>query len=214
MLLLIIPESAIALDADIQPDNMQTSAVSAALTDNEYSSVAASAVVKAAPQDNVASFIAAKEKAEAEAKAKAEAEAKAKAQAEAKAKAKAAAKAKAKTEKAAAPKKAAASSAQSGSSNPSGIPDKYTVVNSFTVKAYAYTGGGTTASGKKAGVGRIAVDPKVIPLGTVLYVEGYGVCVAADTGGNIKGKTVDLYMNSEGACRSWGKRYVTCYILK
>jgi 3D (Asp-Asp-Asp) domain-containing protein len=87
------------------------------------------------------------------------------------------------------------------------------VKKSFSVKAYAYTGGGTTASGKKAGVGLIAVDPKVIPLGTVLYIEGYGVCVAADTGGNIKGRTVDLYMDSEKACRNWGKRSVTCYIL-
>jgi uncharacterized protein YabE (DUF348 family) len=84
----------------------------------------------------------------------------------------------------------------------------------FTVKAYSYTGGGTTASGLPAAVGRIAVDPSVIPLGTRVYVEGYGFATAADTGGNIKGHTIDVYYNSHGQCVSWGCRYVTVYILK
>lgn len=84
----------------------------------------------------------------------------------------------------------------------------------FTVKAYSYTGGGRTASGKPAAVGRIAVDPRVIPLGTKVYVEGYGFCEAADTGGNIKGNTIDVYFNSAGQCRQWGVRNVTIYILK
>lgn len=82
----------------------------------------------------------------------------------------------------------------------------------FTVKAYAYTGGGTTAMGTRARVGAIAVDPDVIPLGTKVYVEGYGYARAEDTGGNIKGKTVDLYMNSTSACMNWGVRYKTIYI--
>ena len=84
----------------------------------------------------------------------------------------------------------------------------------FTVKAYSYTGGGRTASGLPAAVGRIAVDPRVIPLGTKVYVEGYGFATAADTGGNIKGNTIDVYYNSTGQCRSWGCRHVTIYILK
>ncbi len=84
----------------------------------------------------------------------------------------------------------------------------------FTVKAYSYTGGGTTASGLPAAVGRIAVDPRVIPLGTQVYVEGYGFATAADTGGNIKGNTIDVYYNSESQCRQWGCRYITIYILK
>jgi 3D (Asp-Asp-Asp) domain-containing protein len=87
------------------------------------------------------------------------------------------------------------------------------VKSSFAVKAYAYTGGGTTASGKKAQVGRIAVDPRVVKLGTWVYVEGYGLAQACDTGGNIKGKTVDLYMNSERECMKWGVRYPKMYIL-
>ena len=84
----------------------------------------------------------------------------------------------------------------------------------FTVKAYSYTGGGRTASGLPAAVGRIAVDPRVIPLGTRVYVEGYGFATAADTGGNIKGNTIDVYYNSAGQCRSWGCRNVMIYILK
>lgn len=83
----------------------------------------------------------------------------------------------------------------------------------FTVKAYAYSGGGRTAMGTSARVGEIAVDPGVIPLGTRVYVEGYGFARAEDTGGNIKGETIDVYLNSESAASRWGVRYVTIYIL-
>lgn len=82
----------------------------------------------------------------------------------------------------------------------------------MTVKAYAYTGGGRTAMGTRARVGAIAVDPNVIPLGTDVYVEGYGHARAEDTGGNIKGQTVDLYMNSHSSCMRWGVRYKTVYV--
>lgn len=82
----------------------------------------------------------------------------------------------------------------------------------LVVKAYAYTGGGRTAMGTKARVGEIAVDPSVIPLGTRVYIEGVGARRAEDTGGNIKGNTIDIYMNSESQCRKWGVRYVTIYI--
>jgi 3D (Asp-Asp-Asp) domain-containing protein len=86
--------------------------------------------------------------------------------------------------------------------------------STFTVKTYAYSGGGTTASGKKAQVGRVAVDPRVIELGTWLYVEDYGLCQAADTGGAIKGNKVDLYMDSESECYEWGVRHKDVYILE
>jgi 3D (Asp-Asp-Asp) domain-containing protein len=82
------------------------------------------------------------------------------------------------------------------------------------VKTYAYSGGGTTASGKKAQVGRVAVDPRVIELGTWLYIEDYGLCQAADTGGAIKGNKIDLYMNSESECYEWGIRHKKVYILE
>jgi len=84
----------------------------------------------------------------------------------------------------------------------------------FTVRAYAYTGGGHTASGTNARVGAIAVDPDVIPLGTKVYVQGYGFATAEDTGGSlIRGKAVDLYMNSASQCRSWGVKSVKLYII-
>ena len=82
----------------------------------------------------------------------------------------------------------------------------------LVVKAYSYTGGGTTASGTRARVGEIAVDPRVIPLGTNVYIEGVGARRAEDTGGNIKGNTIDIYMNTLSECRQWGVRYVTIYI--
>ena len=82
----------------------------------------------------------------------------------------------------------------------------------LVVKAYSYTGGGTTAMGTRARVGEIAVDPRVIPLGTNVYIEGVGARRAEDTGGNIKGNTIDIYMNTLSECRQWGVRYVTIYI--
>ena len=82
----------------------------------------------------------------------------------------------------------------------------------LVVKAYSYTGGGTTAMGTRARVGEIAVDPSVIPLGTNVYIEGVGARRAEDTGGNTKGNTIDIYMNTLSECRQWGVRYVTIYI--
>lgn len=82
----------------------------------------------------------------------------------------------------------------------------------LVVKAYSYTGGGRTAMGTRARVGEIAVDPRVIPLGSKVYIEGVGARIAEDTGGNIKGNTIDIYMNSVAECRKWGARTVTIYI--
>lgn len=84
----------------------------------------------------------------------------------------------------------------------------------------AYSGGGVTATGTVPvrdpnGISTIAVDPRVIPLGSLVYVEGYGKAVAADTGGAIKGNIIDVYVNSdEEAYSSWGRKYnVPVYIL-
>ncbi|HHW57462.1 MAG TPA: DUF348 domain-containing protein [Clostridia bacterium] len=73
---------------------------------------------------------------------------------------------------------------------------------------------GITATGMKATRGVIAVDPRVIPLGTRLYVEGYGFGIAADTGGAIKGNIIDVYFPTHEEVQKWGKRYVKVYILK
>ena len=81
------------------------------------------------------------------------------------------------------------------------------------VKAYAYTGGGITATGTKARYGVIAVDPRVIPYGTKVYIKELGrTFTAEDCGGGIKGNKIDIYMNTETACRNWGVRSLTIYI--
>jgi len=74
-------------------------------------------------------------------------------------------------------------------------------------------GSGRTATGRKATYGVVAVDPRVIPLGSLLYVEGYGVALACDTGGAIKGNRIDLCFDSESA-PGWGTRYVKVHILR
>jgi len=70
-----------------------------------------------------------------------------------------------------------------------------------------------TASGQKAGYGVIAVDPNVIPLGTNVYVPGYGKAVAGDTGGAIKGAVVDLGFDNVRNGR-WSSRFTDLYILE
>ncbi len=93
----------------------------------------------------------------------------------------------------------------------------------ITVTATAYCntsdGGQKTATGVSTGYGIVAVDPKVIPLGTKLYITSadgsyvYGYCVAGDTGGAIKGNRVDLFLGSESECRAFGRRSMKVYIL-
>lgn len=74
----------------------------------------------------------------------------------------------------------------------------------FTVTAYCLRG--TTASGDHVHVGSVAVDPRVIPLGSPLWIEGYGQGVADDTGGAIVGHHVDVWMSSCAAARQWGRK--------
>lgn len=65
---------------------------------------------------------------------------------------------------------------------------------------------GSTKSGERARFGIVAVDPKVIPLGTFLYIEGYGPGLAADIGGAIKGPRIDLCFNSTHEANAWGRK--------
>jgi len=81
------------------------------------------------------------------------------------------------------------------------------------VRATAYTGDGYTASGTVPRPGTVAVDPRVIPLGSRLYVEGYGYGTALDTGGAISGDRVDLYFDSMREVDEWGVRYVKVFVL-
>ena len=104
----------------------------------------------------------------------------------------------------------------------------YTYSKKPTVEATAYdtslaeNGGYTkTAMGLTPGFGIVAVDPKVIPLGTRLYIESpdggqswtYGYCIAGDTGGAIKGNRVDLCYNTQAECIRFGRRSATVYVL-
>jgi 3D (Asp-Asp-Asp) domain-containing protein len=73
--------------------------------------------------------------------------------------------------------------------------------------------GEITANGMRAKKGVVAVDPRVIPLGTRLYIEGYGNAIAADTGGAIKGDRIDLCYNTPGECFEFGRRTVKVTIL-
>ena len=106
---------------------------------------------------------------------------------------------------------ASKSSSKSGSVKGLKYKAKYTGIAS----AYYEPAGNLTASGMKVGVGRIGVNPNIIPYGTKLYVTGYGYCVAADCGwGTIgMGRIADLYFGSEAECEAWGLRTVTMYVL-
>ena len=77
-------------------------------------------------------------------------------------------------------------------------------------------GGGTiTATGQNLlqNPMAVAVDPTVIPLGSRLYVEGYGEAIASDTGGAIKGNIIDVHFPTYEQCIQWGRRTVTVTIL-
>ncbi|MBE7036736.1 MAG: DUF348 domain-containing protein [Ruminococcaceae bacterium] len=89
-----------------------------------------------------------------------------------------------------------------------------------TATAYTARSGARTASGKVAAYGIIAVDPRVIPMGSKLYIEAvdgswtYGYAIAGDTGGAIKGKKIDLFYNSYSECIQFGRRPARIYVLE
>ena len=75
--------------------------------------------------------------------------------------------------------------------------------------ATGYALPGPTATGLPVGWGIAAVDPSVIPLGTRIVVPGYGVAVAADTGGVVLGATIDLWFPTAAQAYAWGRRTIT-----
>ena len=83
------------------------------------------------------------------------------------------------------------------------------------VRATAYANDPITATGKKPRpYHTLAVDPKVIPYGTRIYIPEFNkVFIAEDCGGAIKGNRIDIYMNNEYECRQWGVRNITIIIL-
>lgn len=96
-----------------------------------------------------------------------------------------------------------------------GNSGEYTVAMTFTANTTAYTAraGARGALGMGVHYGTCAVDPRFVSLRSELWVEGYGYAFACDTGGAVKGNVVDLYMNSKGACISWGRRNKTAYVI-
>ncbi|KGA96455.1 hypothetical protein AJ85_10255 [Alkalihalobacillus alcalophilus ATCC 27647 = CGMCC 1.3604] len=92
----------------------------------------------------------------------------------------------------------------------------------FTVTATAYTAGcngcsGVTATGinlkNNPNMKVIAVDPSIIPLGSRVEVEGYGVAIAGDTGGSISGNKIDVHVPTKAEAQRWGRKQVKITIL-
>jgi cystine transport system substrate-binding protein len=79
----------------------------------------------------------------------------------------------------------------------------------LTVTATGYSLPGHTATGVPVGLGVVAVDPAVIPLGTSMTIPGYGEGVAADTGSAVVGNTIDLWFPTLADAMAWGRRTVT-----
>lgn len=99
------------------------------------------------------------------------------------------------------------------------IASRSSVKKTIEVIATAYTPWdkgctGITYTGKKADYGIIAVDPKVIPLHTKIYIPGYGFAVAEDTGSAIKGNRIDVCIPDKEKALEWGVRKVRIEILR
>ena len=88
----------------------------------------------------------------------------------------------------------------------------------YTMVSTAYAGDtitymGTTPVRDPDGISTIAVDPSIIPLGSKVYIPGYGLAIASDTGGLINGNRIDLFLNSEDECINWGVQTVSLYLI-
>ena len=85
----------------------------------------------------------------------------------------------------------------------------------MTVSATAYSGDSLTSTMIKPKWGVIAVDPSVIPYGSIVYIPYFNkYFVAEDCGGGIKGNKIDIFMDSEAKCRQWGVRKIKIKIVK
>lgn len=79
----------------------------------------------------------------------------------------------------------------------------------IVVDVVAYCGGVGTASGLPLGWGTVAVDTRVFPFGTKMFIPGYGDGVAADTGSAIIGKIIDIWFPTCTQARAWGRKTLT-----
>lgn len=111
---------------------------------------------------------------------------------------------------------------QASASNTASASKPASAARELSVRATAYTAycngcSGITATGinLKANPNQkvIAVDPKVIPLGTKVWVEGYGEAIAGDTGGAIKGNRIDVFIPNKSRALQWGSKTVKVKVL-
>ncbi|MHA7965644.1 3D domain-containing protein [Paenibacillus sp. CAU 1782] len=119
----------------------------------------------------------------------------------------------------------AAAAAPAAAKSPAAEPESvevvatgYTAGVESTGKSPGHPGYGITYSGVKVRrdrVSTIAADPRLFPIGTLLYIPGYGYGVVADTGSAIKGKRIDLYFETiREVYQQWGKRKVSVQVLR
>ncbi|MEK3701317.1 3D domain-containing protein [Paenibacillus sp. FSL R10-2199] len=127
----------------------------------------------------------------------------------------------------------AKAAAKQPDSVPVAAPAPEQIITSMKVTATGYTAGyestgktakhpqyGITYSGVKVrrdknAVSTIAADPKVLPLGSILYIPGYGYAIVADTGSAIKGRKIDLYFSTtKQVYKEWGKKTVVVQLIK
>ena len=102
----------------------------------------------------------------------------------------------------------------SGNNNSSNNNSSSQGKKTMNVVATAYSENGMTSTGQKTSWGTIAVDPKVIPYGTKIYIPCFDkVFVANDCGGAIKGNKIDIFMNTNSQCNNWGRKTIEIQIL-
>lgn len=119
------------------------------------------------------------------------------------------------TAKEEAPISGSSSKVNTGNTYSNAKGESFVYKKAFDVSATAYIAtGNRTASGTWPKRGTISVDRRVIPMGTLMYVEGYGFGRAEDTGGAIKGNKIDVFVDSYKEARNWGRRTVKVYIIE
>lgn len=108
-----------------------------------------------------------------------------------------------------------ASVSRNNSSAPSSGKEFYVTATAYTANCSGCSGVTATGLNLKANPSMkvIAVDPSVIPLGSKVWVEGYGYAIAADKGGAIKGNKIDVFISSKSQAASWGRKKVRIKVL-
>lgn len=109
----------------------------------------------------------------------------------------------------------ATTTSRNNSAAPAGGKEFYVTSTAYTASCAGCSGITATGINLKANPDMkvIAVDPKVIPLGSKVWVEGYGYAIAGDTGGAIKGNKIDVFVASKSDAYAWGRKKVRIKVL-